>query len=70
MEALEKFSTGNAEVCSALLKRDDVMKTLMRFVRDRNVRVQYAACALLSNLSVSMTKSESPNVTHHKLSCL
>lgn len=59
MEALEKLSSMHAEVCETLLKRDDVMKTLMRFVRGQNVRVQFAACCLLSNLSVSGTANDS-----------
>jgi len=61
MEALEKLSSRHSEVCEALLKRDDVMKTLMRFVRGRNVRVQFAACCLLSNLSVSLATGDSSN---------
>lgn len=73
MEALDKFSERNVEVCETVTKRDDVIKTLMRFVRGRNIRVKMAACSLLSNLSVMVPEAVRPFqslVPHLPLECV
>jgi len=62
IEALDKFSYDNDAVRETLINREEVMKTLMRFLRGRNIRVQFAVCSLLANFSRMMNPPVPPNV--------